>query len=105
MRVWHHLIAITAILIVSGCVPDHTDPAIQSDPAAPTDTDPAAQPEASSEPKETAAAEQPDDSPGLAVGAKAPDFELDDQEGKKRSLKDLLKSSQVALVYYRSADW
>jgi cytochrome oxidase Cu insertion factor (SCO1/SenC/PrrC family) len=42
---------------------------------------------------------------GLKVGEKAPKFTLKDQEGKERSLDDLLKKGKVALVFYRSADW
>ena len=42
---------------------------------------------------------------GLKVGSKAPRFTLKDQEGKERSLDDLLKKGKVALVFYRSADW
>ena len=44
-------------------------------------------------------------SPGLKVGDKAPTFTLKDQEGRDRSLDDLLKKGKVALVFYRSADW
>jgi cytochrome oxidase Cu insertion factor (SCO1/SenC/PrrC family) len=47
----------------------------------------------------------PKDQTGLEVGAKAPAFNLKDQNGKDRSLDDLLKSGTVALVFYRSADW
>ncbi len=43
--------------------------------------------------------------PGLLVGAKAPKFTLRDQEGKDRSLDEILKKGKVALVFYRSADW
>ncbi len=39
------------------------------------------------------------------VGEKAPRFTLKDQEGKERSLDELLKKGKVALVFYRSADW
>jgi cytochrome oxidase Cu insertion factor (SCO1/SenC/PrrC family) len=46
-----------------------------------------------------------DEKPGLAVGAKAPAFTLKDQDGKERSLAQLLKKGKVALVFYRSADW
>ena len=46
-----------------------------------------------------------DESTGLKVGATAPKFTLKDQEGKDRSLEDLLKKGKVALVFYRSADW
>ena len=42
---------------------------------------------------------------GVKVGDKAPSFTLKDQEGRERSLDDLLKSGKVALVFYRSADW
>lgn len=42
---------------------------------------------------------------GLTVGARAPKFVLKDQDGKDRSLDDMLKKGKVALVFYRSADW
>ncbi len=46
------------------------------------------------------------EAPGIKVGAKAPAFELADQNGKKRSLADLLApGKKLALVFYRSADW
>lgn len=47
----------------------------------------------------------PEEQTGLKVGEKAPKFTLKDQEGKERSLDDLLKKGKVALVFYRSADW
>ena len=47
----------------------------------------------------------PEGQTGLKVGEKAPKFSLKDQEGKERSLDDLLKKGKVALVFYRSADW
>jgi cytochrome oxidase Cu insertion factor (SCO1/SenC/PrrC family) len=47
----------------------------------------------------------PEELTGLKVGAKAPKFTLKDQEGKERSLDELLKKGKVALVFYRSADW
>lgn len=43
--------------------------------------------------------------PGLAVGAKAPEFALKDATGGTVSLGSLTKSGPVALVFYRSADW
>jgi cytochrome oxidase Cu insertion factor (SCO1/SenC/PrrC family) len=46
-----------------------------------------------------------DEDSGLKVGEKAPTFTLKDQEGKERTLDDLLKKGKVALVFYRSADW
>jgi cytochrome oxidase Cu insertion factor (SCO1/SenC/PrrC family) len=47
----------------------------------------------------------PEEQTGLKVGVKAPAFTLKDQEGKERSLDELLKKRKVALVFYRSADW
>lgn len=43
--------------------------------------------------------------PGLAVGKKAPAFKLKDQKDKEQTLEELLKKKNVALVFYRSADW
>ena len=43
--------------------------------------------------------------PGLAVGEQAVDFTLSDASGKDVSLKSLLKTSKVVLVFVRSADW
>jgi hypothetical protein len=43
---------------------------------------------------------------GLEVGNRAPEFGLEDQTGRKRSLDDLLRESKyVALVFFRSAHW
>jgi cytochrome oxidase Cu insertion factor (SCO1/SenC/PrrC family) len=47
----------------------------------------------------------PEEQTGLEVGAKAPKFTLNDQEGKKRSLDEFVGKGKVALVFYRSADW
>jgi cytochrome oxidase Cu insertion factor (SCO1/SenC/PrrC family) len=47
----------------------------------------------------------PEDQTGLNVGARAPKFTLRDQQGKERSLDELLKKGKVALVFFRSADW
>ena len=43
--------------------------------------------------------------PGLEIGKPAPAFKLADQNGKEQSLSELLKRGNVALVFYRSADW
>ena len=51
-----------------------------------------------------AAAEAPADR-GLKIGTRAPEFKLKDQDGKERALSDFLKNGNVALVFYRSADW
>ncbi len=45
------------------------------------------------------------DERGLKVGSKAPAFTLKDQHGKEQSLGAMLKKGNVALVFYRSADW
>jgi cytochrome oxidase Cu insertion factor (SCO1/SenC/PrrC family) len=42
---------------------------------------------------------------GLAVGTRAPDFTLVDQNGTSRSLESLLGSGKLAIIFYRSADW
>ena len=42
---------------------------------------------------------------GIAVGEKAPDFTLKDQNGEEVKLADLLMEKNVALVFYRSASW
>ena len=47
----------------------------------------------------------PEEQTGRKVGEKAPKFTLKDQEGKERSLDELLKKGKVALVFFRSADW
>lgn len=43
--------------------------------------------------------------PGVAVGKKAPDFELKDQRGRPQKLSEMLKKGPVAVVFHRSADW
>jgi cytochrome oxidase Cu insertion factor (SCO1/SenC/PrrC family) len=46
-----------------------------------------------------------DPSFGLAVGEKAPEFELTDQKGEAHTLSSLLSRGKLAIVFYRSADW
>ncbi len=58
-----------------------------------------------SEPTSPGPSDQADDGPGLAVGEAAPGFLLPDQNGEPRSLEQLLQAGNVALVFYRSADW
>ena len=43
--------------------------------------------------------------PGLAVGARAPAFDLVDQDGRRVSLDSVLGRGPVAVVFFRSADW
>ncbi len=48
----------------------------------------------------------PDKMTGIAVGEKAPEFNLKDQNGEEVSLSGLLEGSKsVALVFHRSANW
>jgi cytochrome oxidase Cu insertion factor (SCO1/SenC/PrrC family) len=47
----------------------------------------------------------PEEQTGLGVGENAPKFTLKDQQGRDRSLDEFLKKGNVALVFYRSADW
>lgn len=50
-------------------------------------------------------ADAPEEKTGIKVGEKAPDFKLKDQTGVEKTLSGLLKEGNVALVFYRSADW
>jgi cytochrome oxidase Cu insertion factor (SCO1/SenC/PrrC family) len=43
--------------------------------------------------------------PGIAVGKKAPDFELKNQKGKTQKLSEMVKKGPVAVVFHRSANW
>jgi peroxiredoxin len=43
--------------------------------------------------------------PGPAVGSKVPPFELTDQNGRTRTLPDVMGPKGVMLVFFRSADW
>lgn len=45
------------------------------------------------------------DLPGLAVGEKAPAFELQNASSQTVKLTDLTAHAPVALVFYRSAEW
>jgi len=45
------------------------------------------------------------ESPGPAVGAHAPVFELPDQNGRSRDLRSLAGPKGLMLVFFRSADW
>ncbi len=42
---------------------------------------------------------------GLEVGEKIPDFALADQNGNRRTFRDLTGPSGLLLVFSRSADW
>ncbi|MGP8244384.1 MAG: hypothetical protein ACLQVN_07675 [Bryobacteraceae bacterium] len=45
------------------------------------------------------------ESPGPAVGARVPDFQLADQSGQIRNLHSLYGPKGLMLVFFRSADW
>jgi hypothetical protein len=47
----------------------------------------------------------PDEKTGPRTGTRAPSFILKDQNGKERSLSELLEKGPTALVFYRSASW
>ena len=53
----------------------------------------------------SASAESAVPEPGLAVGQPAPGFTLLDQTGERRSLESLLGRGQLAIIFFRSADW
>ena len=42
---------------------------------------------------------------GPQIGEKAPDFELQDQSGKKWSRDSVMGPNGAMLVFFRSADW
>lgn len=44
-------------------------------------------------------------SPGISIGSELPSIKLPNQNGDEIEIEELLKSSHVALVFYRSADW
>ncbi len=50
-------------------------------------------------------AQVPGGSPGPAVGARVPQFELPDQNGHTRDLRTLSGPKGLMLVFFRSADW
>jgi peroxiredoxin len=47
----------------------------------------------------------PQEAPGLPIGARAPSFVLQDQDGRSVTLESLLEEGPVALVFFRSAGW
>ena len=42
---------------------------------------------------------------GPQIGEKAPDFDLEDQSGKKWSRDSVMGPNGAVLVFFRSADW
>lgn len=119
MRPWTYLVALTVMSLMVGCNADQSgtpppqaevstqeEGGASSDEPQVTTNQEATKPDTASSNQQVQASEDlPDDSPGLSVGEKAPHFDLKDQNGKNRSLTEMLKSGQVAMVFYRSADW
>ena len=98
MRASKYLVVLAMLVLVAGCTSNESAPPLAG-----------ISPETPSEQTEVgrsgATPEQQDESPGLAIGEKAPAFELKDQNGQNQSLADILESGHTALVFYRSADW
>ena len=42
---------------------------------------------------------------GPNVGARVPDFRLEDQNGTEKTLRSIMGPKGALLVFYRSADW
>ena len=87
-----------------------TKPADSSAPAAtevaPKAAEPAQATEASASPSPASEAPEPAArDTRVALGEKAPGFELRDQNGNPVVLADLVREKKVAAVFYRSADW
>lgn len=100
-------VASTSLLLLAGCASEQseTPPAEQVAASEEVDASPAEQPAPE---RRTPPAEQSapaDDVPGPALGEQVPPVELPDQHGEPRSLARLLEENNVALVFYRSADW
>ena len=99
MKIKKRLPLLAALLASVGCLNATTG--LDENPVQPVQ-----QGEASTTAQATKQSESSDEfAPGLAVGAKAPDIALKDQNGVERKLSDLLSKGPVALVFYRSADW
>ena len=102
MRASLFSVALTSLLFSVGCSPSEPaaqplSPIVASGPSTSVTPTPRSQPSAEPGPQ--------NETPGLAVGQQAPAFELQDQHGQSQSLAKLLESGNVALVFYRSADW
>ncbi len=117
MNNWLCGISITALLLAAGCSgPANTSPAEDqaTENAGSIATEELSVKDSADSPdlagqqagaKEDVQQTPADSAPGLAVGQPAPDFALQDQHGQTRTLSELLKDGNVALVFYRSADW
>lgn len=93
------------IALAVGCSGSDTPP--PSETPSPADaTDTAAEPASQGEGEATTdGGPVMDENTGIALGQKALAFELKDQSGQLRSLDEFLAQGNVALVFYRSADW
>ena len=109
MKLFLNLVLLMAIATLCACSQPASDSAVDESPSAAAESTDASEPD-ETEPEVTAEPDSADNAsdsslPGLAVGAKAPEFALKDQSGQERKLSELLGQGAVALVFYRSADW
>ena len=87
--------ALAATVLLMGCSSDESSAPVSNVPA-----------DQMQEPAQTAVqSDLQDNSPGPIVGERAQAFELQDQHGQLHSLASILASGNVAIVFYRSADW
>ncbi len=108
MKLAINLTLLLAIVALSACSQPATDATSADSPDASASVNEEPPAEAGSGGDAVADADEDENAaslPGLAVGAKAPEFALKDQNGQERKLSDLLSQGSVALVFYRSADW
>lgn len=94
----------SAIGLSAGCSPTDAPEAVEAQPNAEASSpvDPVTEQDVE---RPTTAGTVMDENSGIAVGQKAPSFRLKDQNGKVRSLDEFAAQGNVALVFYRSADW
>ncbi len=103
MRASNYLVALATLVFVAGCTSNESAPPLAGIP--PEETQAESPSEQTEVKRSGATPEQQDESPGLAIGEKAPAFDLKDQNGQNQALADILESGHTALVFYRSADW
>jgi len=103
---WTAWVAWIGLLPLSGCG-DAQDKATENNQADPPQTGVAAPVVAGADdtPEDAPPNDDADGTPGLPVGKEAPSFRLADQQGEFQTLDAMLEQSNVALVFYRSADW
>ena len=88
--------AILMALLLVGCSSEESTPPNSSA------ADESSQRATPSPPQPAPDAAPRDDTSGLVIGQRAPEFELLDQHNQQRSLAEMLTSGNVALIFYRS---